>query len=151
MRMQFASSKRLIPEMETSARITLDHPMTFELIMDALPLFEDSALHDLLDFRGRCRDNLLSFFVSFADGTDGAPKVWNKCHTIKSPCGDKSLISQWFHDLVYQYIKNCKSHTYLPITQFFNSSQGIQRGSQLSYLRNQVLLLLTVVFYGGSP
>lgn len=122
MRMQFASSKRLIPEMETSARITLDHPMTFELIMDALPLFEDSALHDLLDFRGRCRDNLLSFFVSFADGTDGAPKVWNKCHTIKSPCGDKSLISQWFHDLVYQYIKNCKNHTiptHYPILQPF--------------------------------
>ncbi|KAH8985639.1 hypothetical protein EDB86DRAFT_2327709 [Lactarius hatsudake] len=54
-----ASSKRLIPEMETTARFTLDHPMTFDVITDALPLFEGSALHDLVRFCKRCRDNLL--------------------------------------------------------------------------------------------
>ncbi|KAH9000551.1 hypothetical protein EDB86DRAFT_2801869 [Lactarius hatsudake] len=41
------NSKKLIPEMETAARLTLDHPMTFETIADALPLFKGSALQDL--------------------------------------------------------------------------------------------------------
>ncbi|KAH8996575.1 hypothetical protein EDB83DRAFT_2276621, partial [Lactarius deliciosus] len=52
-----ACSKQLIPEIETIARLTLDHPMTFEVIADALPLFEGSALSDLVRFRKRCRDN----------------------------------------------------------------------------------------------
>ena len=53
-----ASSKRLIPEMEAAARVTLDLPMTFELNMDDLLFFEGPALQDLLDFRHRCHDNL---------------------------------------------------------------------------------------------
>lgn len=107
-----ASRKRLIPEMEAAARITLDHPMTFELIMDALPLFENSALHDLLDFRERCRDNLLSFFVSFADGTDNLSKVWNNCHMTKRPYGGKNVVAEWFHDLVSQQVKNLQDPYY---------------------------------------
>ncbi|KAH9010302.1 hypothetical protein EDB84DRAFT_1252731, partial [Lactarius hengduanensis] len=65
-----ACSKQLIPEIEAAARLTLDHPMTFEVIADALPLFEGSALSDLVRFRKRCRDNLVSFFEGFVDGSD---------------------------------------------------------------------------------
>ncbi|KAF8472365.1 hypothetical protein DFH94DRAFT_673982, partial [Russula ochroleuca] len=46
-----ASAKELIPEMENSARLTLDHPMTFELLGERLRLFEGSALQNLASFR----------------------------------------------------------------------------------------------------
>jgi hypothetical protein len=44
-------SKGLIPEMESSARLTLCHPLTFENLGDALRSFEGRALCDLADFR----------------------------------------------------------------------------------------------------
>jgi hypothetical protein len=66
-----ASSKGLIPEMETAAHLTLGHPMTFEVIADILSLFGGSALIDLVCFRKRCRDKLLSFFRGFVSGNDG--------------------------------------------------------------------------------
>jgi hypothetical protein len=53
-----STSANLIPETEISARLTLDHPMTFETIADALLLFKGSALSDLVRFRRRCCDNL---------------------------------------------------------------------------------------------
>jgi len=43
-----ASAKRLIPEMEDAARLTLDHPMTFETLGEGLQFFEGSALRDLV-------------------------------------------------------------------------------------------------------
>ncbi len=105
-----ANSKQLIPEIETAARLTLDHPLTFEIIADALPLFEGSALHDLIHFRKRCRDNLLSFFVGFVDGNDSLSKAWNSCRRTKRPFStlqsDKGIIAGWFRDLVSQHIKN---------------------------------------------
>ncbi|KAH8981767.1 hypothetical protein EDB86DRAFT_2760518, partial [Lactarius hatsudake] len=60
-----ACSKQLIPEIETAVHLTLDHPMTFKVIADALPLFEGSALSDLVCFCKRCHDNLVSFFDDF--------------------------------------------------------------------------------------
>jgi hypothetical protein len=45
-----ASAKRLIPEMENAARLTLNYPMTFEYLGEGLQLFEGSALHDLASF-----------------------------------------------------------------------------------------------------
>ena len=54
-----ASSKGLIPEIEMAAHLTLDHPMTFETLGEALQLFDGSALRDLAYFRKRCRDNLV--------------------------------------------------------------------------------------------
>jgi hypothetical protein len=96
-----ASSKRLIPEMEAAARVTLDRPMTFELIMDDLLFFEGSALQDLIDFRQRCRDNLLSFFVSFVNSKDSLSKAWrNSCQYYRED------IPEWFRNLVSQHIKN---------------------------------------------
>ncbi|KAH9976410.1 hypothetical protein BGW80DRAFT_1203399, partial [Lactifluus volemus] len=48
-----ASSKRLVPEMENAARLTLDYPMTFECLGDDLGLFDSRALRDLVNYRRR--------------------------------------------------------------------------------------------------
>jgi hypothetical protein len=48
-----ASAKGLIPEMENAARLTMDHPMTFEVLGEGLRYFEGSALCDLAIFRKR--------------------------------------------------------------------------------------------------
>ena len=108
-----ASSKRLIPEMETAARLTLNHPMTFESIIDALPSFEGSALHDLIHFRKRCRDNLLSFFIDLVDGNDNLSTAWYNCRTrTKRPHSalqsDDGVLAGWFRDLVSEYIKSLR-------------------------------------------
>ena len=55
-----SSSARLFPETETSARHTLDFPMTLEYLSNDLPLFAGWALRDLVRYRKRCRDNLLT-------------------------------------------------------------------------------------------
>lgn len=73
-----ASGKRLILEMENAARLTLDHPMTFEILGEGLRLFEAWALRDLANFRKRCRDNLVACFESFLKL--GQPfNVWTTC------------------------------------------------------------------------
>jgi len=74
-----ASSKMLIPEMENAARLTLDHPMTFEILGEGLRLFEGWALRDLANFRKRCRDNLVSCFVSFLNPEQPPFGVWTQC------------------------------------------------------------------------
>ncbi|KAH9020961.1 hypothetical protein EDB85DRAFT_442562 [Lactarius pseudohatsudake] len=104
-----ASSKQLIPEMEIAARFTLDHPMTFDVIADALPLFEGSALHDLVHFRKRCRDNLLSFFEGFVSGTNSISKSWYGCRKTKRPHdslqSDQGTLAGWLHALILRHIK----------------------------------------------
>src|SRR6266705_146503 len=60
-----ASGKKLIPEMEYAARLTLDLPMTFEILGEELRLFEGWALRGLANFRKRCCDNLVPCFESF--------------------------------------------------------------------------------------
>jgi len=62
-----ASSKGLIPEMEMAAHLTLDHPMTFETLGEALQLFDGSALRDLACFRKRRRHNLVMCVQSFLE------------------------------------------------------------------------------------
>jgi hypothetical protein len=75
-----ASAKELIPEMENSARLTLDHPMTFELLGERLRLFEGSALQNLASFRKRCRDNLIKCLNSFQDVQPSGPSsIWVGC------------------------------------------------------------------------
>jgi hypothetical protein len=44
------SAKDLIPEMENAVRLTLDHPMTFEILGEGLRLFEGWALRDLVNY-----------------------------------------------------------------------------------------------------
>ena len=115
----FTSSKQLIPEVETAARLTLDHPLTFEIIVDALPSFEGSALHDLVCFRKRCRDTLLSFFVGFVDGNDKLSTAWNNCPKTKRPHyalqSDKGILATWFRDLVSQHIKKLQETYTCPL------------------------------------
>jgi hypothetical protein len=74
-----ASSKQLIPEMESAARLTLDHPMTLETLGEVLRLFEGSALRDLARFRKRCRDNLVTCIQSFLDLGKPPFKIWMYC------------------------------------------------------------------------
>jgi hypothetical protein len=59
-----ASRGRLPAERISSALLTLNVPMTFDHLCDVLPLFEGWALRDLIDFRKRCRDSLVSCFQS---------------------------------------------------------------------------------------
>ncbi|KAH9174322.1 hypothetical protein EDB89DRAFT_2148919, partial [Lactarius sanguifluus] len=86
-----AYSKQLIPEIEAAARLTLDHPMTFEVIADALPLFEGSALSDLVRFRKRCRNNLVSFLEGFVYGSDSLSGMW---FVISVDCESKDTLLQ---------------------------------------------------------
>jgi len=75
-----ARSKRLIPETENAARLTLDYPMTFETLGEGLRLFEDSALHDLACFRRRCRDGLVTCLKSFLEvNAQGPSSIWVGC------------------------------------------------------------------------
>ncbi|KAH9039759.1 hypothetical protein EDB85DRAFT_1859392, partial [Lactarius pseudohatsudake] len=105
-----ACSKQLIPEIETAARLTLDHPMTFEVIADALPLFEGSALNDLVHFRKRCCDNLISFFEGFVDGSDSLSTIWSRCRKTKRPFSatqsDKAILARWLRDLMLEQTKS---------------------------------------------
>jgi BTB/POZ domain len=74
-----ASGKGLIPEMENAARQTLDHPITFEILGEGLRLSEGWALRDLVNFRKRYRDNLLSCFKSFLDIEESQFNTWTSC------------------------------------------------------------------------
>ncbi|KAI0248056.1 hypothetical protein BJV78DRAFT_851427 [Lactifluus subvellereus] len=77
-----ACRQRLIPEMETTARLTLDYPMTFDYLGEALRSFEGCALRDLAHFRQRCRDSLTSCFASSLDHRNGPSKIWVGCPTV---------------------------------------------------------------------
>lgn len=117
-----ASSKQIFPEMEAAARLTLDHPMTFEAIGDALPLFEGTALHDLVHFRKRCRDKLLSFFEGFVDGSNGLSKIWFGCRKKASPPStpqsDKVLPAEWLCDWISYHIEDLEEAYTNPLPNF---------------------------------
>jgi len=84
-----ASGKGLVtlfPEMESAARQTLNHPMTFEVLGEGLRLFEGWALRDLANLRKRYRDNLKSCFESFLKTGESQFKIWTLCtsYTLES-------------------------------------------------------------------
>jgi len=103
-----AHNKQLIPEMETAARLTLDHPMTFETISDSLVLFEGSALRDLVHFRKRCHDNLLSFLKDFVNGNDSLSKMWFVSCRKKSVAStseqNKPVLAGWLRELMVRHL-----------------------------------------------
>ncbi|KAI9436796.1 hypothetical protein BJY52DRAFT_1421820 [Lactarius psammicola] len=107
-------NKQLIPEMETAAQLTLDHPMTFETIADALPFFEGSALRDLAGFRKRCCNNLLSVFESFLDDNYILGK-WYGCRKTRRPPSNfqsgthKGTLAGWLHDFISRYINSLQA------------------------------------------
>ena len=74
------SGKGLIPEMENAARQMLDHPMTFEVLGEGLRLSEGSALRNLVNFRKRYRDNLVSCFRLFLNSEEESQfNIWTRC------------------------------------------------------------------------
>jgi hypothetical protein len=78
-----ASAKDLIPEMEDAARLTLDHPMTFEVLGEGLRLFAGWALRDLVNYRKRCRDNLVTCLGSFLQVQPPGPSnIWLGCPEV---------------------------------------------------------------------
>ena len=72
-------SNKLSPEMGTTARLTLDYPLTFEALGGELPLFRGSALRELAGFRKMCRDNIVSCLELFLDVNKGPSKIWASC------------------------------------------------------------------------
>jgi len=78
-----ARDKGLIPEMEEAARSTLYLPMTFETLGEGLRFFKGSALHDLAQFRRRCRDNLVTSVESYLDvHASGRSSIWLGCPEV---------------------------------------------------------------------
>ncbi len=80
-----ASSRKLIPEMNMAASLTLYYPMTFEHLGDDLRLFTGCALHELINFRKSCRDQLVSCFESFFDTLHGPSRIWTGCRSRAEP------------------------------------------------------------------
>lgn len=74
-----ACSKRLVPEMEAAAQLSLDHALTFESVGEALQLFDGWALRALIDFRLRWWHGLESRLEFFFDSQNGPSKIWAGC------------------------------------------------------------------------
>ena len=104
-----ASAKRLIPEMEYAARLTLDHPMTFEILGEGLRLFEGWALRDLVDFRRRCRDSLVTCLDRFIH-IAGPSHIWVGCPDVmppniqrgRYPVKQNRVLPKWLNQLLSQ-------------------------------------------------
>jgi hypothetical protein len=86
-----AYSKRLVPEIATAARDTLDCPLTFEALGYSLRSFEGGALRDLADFRLRSMDNFSSNLKSFSGCLQGPSKIWVGCPAAKGGNNTRSL------------------------------------------------------------
>ena len=108
-----ASAKDLIPEMENAAFLTLDHPMTFERLGEDLRLFEGWALRRLVDFRSRCRNDLVTCLDQFIKPS-GPSSIWVGCPEVMHPKNPRQnrvlpkwlsqLLSRYRNDLIFQNI-----------------------------------------------
>ncbi|KAH9955507.1 hypothetical protein BGW80DRAFT_354655 [Lactifluus volemus] len=74
-----ACRKRLHPEMATTARLTLDYPLTFEYLGEALRSFEGQALRDLVNFHQGYSDRLNLTIQWFSDYRIGPSRIWVGC------------------------------------------------------------------------
>ncbi|KAH9014705.1 hypothetical protein EDB85DRAFT_857867 [Lactarius pseudohatsudake] len=93
-----ASGLGLIPEMENAARLTLGHPMTFESLGEQLRSFEGRALCDLVRYRKRCRDNLVSCLDSFFD-VRSRYEMWAGCREpFALPNNTRDPPTVWLRD-----------------------------------------------------
>jgi hypothetical protein len=100
-----ASGGGLKLEMESSARLTLDFPLTFEYICNELHLFEGRALCELISFRKRCRESLVSCFQSFLDFGNPPFNIWMSC-TDQSLhlCSVTGHSPPWLTNFFQQYL-----------------------------------------------
>ena len=99
-----ASSKGLIPEMEMAARLTLDHPMTFETLGDALRLFDGCALRDLARFRKLRRDSLVRCLGTYLKvDASGPSSIWIGCpDTTRSLRKKSDVLPNWLRQVLSQ-------------------------------------------------
>ena len=103
----FACNKGLIPEMESSARLTLCRPLTFESLGDALRSFEGWALRDLADFRLRSIRDFASNSRSFFKNPKGPSNIWVGCRTV----GDWGCIPYWLERCLGSRLRSTESLT----------------------------------------
>ena len=102
-----ASANRLISEMRTAARLTLDQPMTFEILGKGLRLFKGSALRDLVSFRKRRRDRFVACLDPFikAQSMLGPSSIWVGCPaedtTTKAPRPNR-IPPRWLNQFLSQ-------------------------------------------------
>ena len=124
-----ASSRRLAPEMENAARLTLDYPMTFECLGDDLGLFDGWALRDLVYYRRRCRDSVVSCLESFLHRRDGPSKIWDGCPqsilketlpvVLLRGCS-QAILAGWLHDLISRSVRELQSSFTRPLLEQSN-------------------------------
>ncbi len=103
-----SSSAKLLPEMETSARHTLDFLMTLEYLSDELSLFEGWALRDLIRYRKRCQGGLVSTLQTFLDSDAAPSNIWVVCtaDSLKSyPYSAREVFPRWLQDFFSQHIQ----------------------------------------------
>lgn len=99
----FASAQGLTPETESTARFTLDYPMTFESMGNELSTLGGWALRDLARFRRRCRDRLILCLESLLDSHLPPSDIWVGCQN--SPSG---TFAWWLHMLLSQNIRKMR-------------------------------------------
>jgi hypothetical protein len=110
-----ARSKRLIPEMENAARLTLDYPMTFETLGEAPQLFDGCALRDLSRFRKRCRDNFVTCLNSFLEASAPGPSsIWVGCPAVTSNRRGRetprAVLPTWLSQILSRSNQNLFTH-----------------------------------------
>ena len=118
-----ASEKGLVPEMESAARRTLDQSMTFEMLGERLRFFEGSALRDLVRFRKRCRDNIITCLKSFLQvDAPGPSSIWVGCPSASDPQSNKPVLPIWLR-AVLSYEDSLESQVF---THPLPTSSGIR-------------------------
>ena len=129
-----SSGAKLLPEMETSARHTLECPMTLESLTDELPLFEGWELRDLVRHRKWCRGRLLSTFDLFLEYNAGPSKIWFVCtaDTLHA-YARREVFPKWLHDLLSNKRKNVQQ----ALTNPFPNTSNI-RGEYMAALGTHI-------------
>ena len=129
-----SSGAKLLPEMETSARHTLEFPMILESLTDELPLFEGWELRDLVRYRKRCRDRLRSTFDLFLDSNAGPSKIWFVCtaDTLHA-YARREVFPKWLHDL----LSNKRTNVQQGLTNPFPNTSNI-RGEYMAALGTHI-------------
>jgi len=106
-----ASSKGLVPEMEKTARLTLEYPMTFESLGEGLRLFDGYALRDLAKYRKRCVDNLVTCLKSFELPAPGPSGIWVGCPDARRSQWDPpttAVLPNWLRQVLSQSSNDLK-------------------------------------------
>lgn len=94
-----ASARELLLEVKCAASSTLEYPMTFETLGKRLRIFKGRALRDLVDYRKRCKDNMITCLDSYVQ-TPGPSSIWVGCPEVMP---STSFVGETF-------AKSCPSH-----------------------------------------